>query len=279
MSIRFIVDSACDINDEIAEKYNIRVLPVTVTFSDGDYKDKIDLKIEDLFKKIEELDEIPTTAQITPNIFVDILEEELKNNDQVILMTMGGNYSGTYNSAMLAKSILESDKLFVVDSESITIGYGHLVYETAKKIATGASIEEVLEHIEECKKNITTFALFDTLENLKKGGRLPAHQAFIGSLLNIKIIVQIKKELVLMDKVRGMRKAMGWVIDYIKENNIDLKNKEVVLINSSGDNMMIMKELLEQELETTKFIFLEMGAVVGTHGGPGSFGVSFLKDN
>ncbi len=278
MSIKLIVDSASDITNDIAEKYDIKILPVTVSFSDGEYRDKIDISIEELYKKADELKELPKTAQITPAVFSDVFEQELSQNDQVIVITMGSKYSGTYNSAVLAKGIVQSDNLYIVDSGTITLGYGHLVYEVAKKLKEGCNIDEVMRHIDYCKENIVTFAMFDTLEYLKKGGRLSASKAMIGNILNIKLIVQIKEELLPMEKPRGMKKAMNWVVDYIKENNIYLKDKEVVVIHSAAEESAEqMRELLSKEHGVNKFVNLSMGAVVGTHAGPGAVGVSFLK--
>ncbi|OGO84484.1 MAG: hypothetical protein A2Y24_01850 [Clostridiales bacterium GWE2_32_10] len=279
MSIRLIVDSASDITSNIADKYNIRVIPVTVSFGNGDYKDKIDLSIHELYAKIEKLNEVPKTSQITPNVFVDILEEELEKYDEVLLITMGAKYSGTYSSAIVAKNMINSDKIHVVDSESITVGYAHLVYEVAKKIKDGAEdINQVLKHIDYCKNNKTTIAILDTLEYLKKGGRLSATKAFVGNILNIKLIVEVKDELVPMEKQRGMKKAMHWVVDWIKENNLDIKSAEIMLVHSDApERADQIKNILNQELGATKFIILEMGAVVGTHAGPGAVGVSFMR--
>jgi len=279
LSIRLIVDSASDITSNIADKYNIRVIPVTVSFGNGDYKDKIDLSIHELYAKIEKLNEVPKTSQITPNVFVDILEEELEKYDEVLLITMGAKYSGTYSSAIVAKNMINSDKIHVVDSESITVGYAHLVYEVAKKIKDGAEdINQVLKHIDYCKNNKTTIAILDTLEYLKKGGRLSATKAFVGNILNIKLIVEVKDELVPMEKQRGMKKAMHWVVDWIKENNLDIKSAEIMLVHSDApERADQIKNILNQELGATKFIILEMGAVVGTHAGPGAVGVSFMR--
>ena len=279
MSIRLIVDSASDITSNIADKYNIRVIPVTVSFGNGDYKDKIDLSIHELYAKIEKLNEVPKTSQITPNVFVDILEEELEKYDEVLLITMGAKYSGTYSSAIVAKNMINSDKIHVVDSESITVGYAHLVYEVAKKIKDGAEdINQVLKHIDYCKNNKTTIAILDTLEYLKKGGRLSATKAFVGNILNIKLIVEVKDELIPMEKQRGMKKAMHWVVDWIKENNLDIKSAEIMLVHSDApERADQIKNILNQELGATKFIILEMGAVVGTHAGPGAVGVSFMR--
>lgn len=279
MGIRILTDSVADIPKEIVEQLHIEVLPLTVNFEDGSYKDGIEITKEEFYKKLSKAQKLPTTSQITPGDFINVFERLTKKGDEVIAILISSKLSGTYNSAVSAKKHLEDEKITVIDSKLVTFVEGLIVVEAARMAAKGHSKSEIIDRVMYMKENIECKFIIDDIEYLKKGGRLTAGQALIGKLLNIKPIITMEDgSLVFDNKVRGKKKSIKWVINWLKENNYNLEEKTVGLFHSDCyEFLMDLHEELSSNFNVKEIIEAKVGAVVGTHAGPGCIGIAFVK--
>ena len=190
--IKIITDSTVDLPKELLEKMDVEVLPVLINFGEESYLDGIEITLDEVFKKIENGDTFPTTAQIVPNRFVEAFEKYLNQGYKVLAVLMSSGMSGTYQSACLAKQMLETEDVQVVDSQTITSGLGLLVIEAAKLRDEGLKIEEIVKRLDETKKYINSSLSFDSLDNLVRGGRIPRAVSVVTGMLGIKLILEVK---------------------------------------------------------------------------------------
>ncbi|SHJ83812.1 DegV family protein [Paramaledivibacter caminithermalis] len=281
MAIKILTDSVADIPEGIVKELNIKVMPLTVNFEDGSYKDGIEITKEKFYKKLLNSKKLPTTSQITPGEFIEVFEELTKNGDEIIVILMSSCLSGTYNSAVNAKEYLQSERITVIDSKLVTFSQGLVVVEAARMAAKGYHKSEIIDRVYYMIENLECKFIIGDIEYLKKGGRLTPSQALIGKLLNIKPILTMKDgKLIYDDKVRGKKKAIKWVINWIFENNYNLEEKTVGLFHSDNyEFLMELRKELESNFDIKEIIEAKVGAVVGTHAGPGCIAIAFIKDN
>lgn len=201
--IRIITDSAADMDS--AENAHLTVLPITINFGVTAYQDGVTLSRHDFYAKLIEQDELPITSQITPYAFEDAIRTAKESGETVIIITMASKLSGTHNSAVLAAS--DFDDVYVVDSESVCVGQRILVEYALRLVEEGTSAAAIVEMLEVARKNIRVIALLDTLEYLRRGGRISKVTGFVGGILSIKPVVAIENgEVVLLGKARGSQR-------------------------------------------------------------------------
>lgn len=279
MSLKIIVDSVSDIPSGIAEELGIIVVPLQVNFEDGSYKDGQDLDSRTFFQKVKVSAKLPTTAQVTPGEFIRVFQRELEAGHELIVMTMSAAMSGTYNAAQTAVEYLETDRVTLFDSKSVTFGYGLMAVLAARMIREGHDRASVCAQLEYMIHHLESRFIVDSLDHLRRGGRLTVGEAFIGGLLNIKPILKITGGvLVAEEKVRGRRKAIRYICDWLQSTGVDLSGKTVGLYHA--DDREYMNELeaaLREQFEIREVLHSEVGAVVGTHSGPGCVAISFIR--
>ncbi|MCK9218071.1 MAG: DegV family protein [Firmicutes bacterium] len=278
--IKIITDSTSDIPRNIIEKYDITVLPLTVLFGEEEYKDWVDITPSDFFKRMRETEKLPTTSMVTPNEFSKAYETYLKEYDEIISIHLSSNASGTYNSALLAKEMTNKDKIFVIDTKNYTYGYGQFVVEAAKMASDEKSSSEIIEKLKYFNENLKTLFVVDTLEYLKKGGRLSATKATIGTLLNLKPILTVKEgKIIAIDKARGFKKALKRIAEIIQEEGSDLKDQILKVKVGHADNyehLEIFKNVLEENFGKCQFEEFEVGCVIGVYCGPGTVVIHYF---
>lgn len=279
MSIRIVIDSTSDVTQEIIDKYNLEMVPLTVNFDDESYLDKVELSTEDFFKKLGNSDKLPTTSQVAPGVFINAFSEILLNGDEVLGIFLASDFSGTYESARIAKDMIGSDRIHLIDSRSVCLGTFSLILEAVELVEQNKRINEIVETLEGLKDKIVVAAGLDTLKYLEKGGRLSKGQAVVGSLLNIKPIITIKDgKIAVIDKIRGKNKTIKWFDDWIEENKFDLTNKTVLLFHAQNfEQLKVLREAIEDKYKIKNIIEAEVGPVIGTHAGPGLLAVAFLN--
>ncbi|MFT9495136.1 DegV family protein [Anaerosolibacter sp.] len=278
--IRIVTDSVSDIPQNLIDDLEIEVLPLTVNFEHKSYRDGVDLSAEEFFKLLGESPKLPTTSQVTPGEFLKVFEEITSRGDEVIAILMSSELSGTYNSAMTARNMLGNTAIDVIDSQGVTLGYGLLVIEGARMAKNGYTRKEIIDRITYMQEKIEYKFVVDTLENLYKGGRLNAAEAFMGKLLNIKPILTMKEgKLVPEEKVRGRKKAIKWLLDWIKSHQIDLSN-QTIGVNHSNDEAYALELInaIHENFDVKEVILSKTGCVVGTHAGPGAVAIYFLNE-
>lgn len=277
MGIRIITDSICDVPKDYVERYNIRVIPLTVNFGDESYKDGIDLTLQEFLTKLEKAETLPTTSQVPPADFLEVYKEEIDSGNSVISIHASSQLSGTYNSAVIAKEQMAEEHIHVIDTTAITLGAGMLVIKAARLAEEGMAQEEIVKEIDAGKQKLEHMIIVDTLKYLHKGGRLSLSASVLGSILNIKpILTVVEGKLELFGKARGIKKAIMAVLDTIKENDWTLDDK-VVGINHIADlpHMKLLEEELKKRYNIKEIIRGEVGSVIATHGGPGAVALYF----
>ncbi|MDF2868586.1 MAG: degV family protein [Anaerocolumna sp.] len=280
MSIKILTDSTSDISKELAKELDVTLVPLRVIFENEDYLDGVDITIDQFYERLVKAKVLPTTSQPTPEQFLPYYEAARDNNDTLIVITISSKLSGTYQSAQIAKDIVDYTGIHIIDSETVTLGLQLLVREALALRNRGLSGDDIAKELEAVKKNIRLLALVESLEYLKKGGRLSSVSAFAGGLLNIKPIIEVKDGLVgVAGKARGLTGAYKKLAELITSNEIDL-NREVCIGYSAGkDTMNGFLDHSKNDLGIQDFIESPIGSVVGTHAGPGACGIAFFTKN
>ena len=278
MKTRIIVDSTADLTPALKDR--LHVVPLSVRFGDTEYIDGITIDHKTFYEKLIESDVLPTTSQATPDAFMQEFDRAKQAGEAAVVITLASQFSGTYQSAMIAAQ--EYDNIYVVDSTSAAMGSGILVELALRLLDDGKQAEEIAAILEEEKQKIVVVALVDTLEYLKKGGRVSKTIAFAGTVLNIKPVLSvIGGEIRMLGKARGSKMGNNLLVQEIdKAGGIDFSKP--VLLGYSG----ISDALLLKYIEDSRYIwegnlpeihYTTVGSVIGTHAGPGAVVVAFFK--
>ncbi|WP_270566004.1 DegV family protein [Clostridium beijerinckii] len=274
--IKIITDSTADLPKEIYEKYDIEVLPLLINFGEESYLDGVEINTNEVFERIRNENILPTTAQVTPNRFVEIYKKYLSEGYKIISIHMSSVMSGTYQSACIAKEMLESQDIIVVDSQNVTAALGILVLKAVKLIEKGYNISEVEENLNSIRNKVKLSVYFDSLEYLVRGGRISKTAGMVGGMLGIKLILEIKDGIMsVKDKIRGNKKAIKKIISDLENATLD---DEVPVILIDVNNIEV-KEALRTYMNDNNVNFIEcqVGSTVCIHSGPGCCGLVFLN--
>lgn len=273
-NIRIVTDSTSDIPESIRKQYNIEMVPLKVHFGDETFFDAVTIQPDQFYDKLTSSATMPTTSQPSPADFLDIYNQLLKEpNAEIISIHLSSAMSGTYQSAVLAKSMLDKgDQVSVVDSRSASYGIGLLVVEAAKVAKEGKSREQILERLEQVRSDMRIYFLVGTLDYLQKGGRIGKAAALFGSLLNIKPILTIDNEgeVSSLDKVRGHKKAMARIVELLKADFGQQELRMTVAHAKSPEAAQEFEQLLRENLTISEMTYSDVGPVIGTHAGPGT---------
>lgn len=279
MKITLITDSTCDLNPSFLKENNIPFAPLKVLFKDREYIDKIDLTNPEFYALMRDSKELPTTSQVNPGEFYDLFAKEVEAGNQVIGIFLSSELSGTYNSAVIAKEMVGSDNIHLIDSRTVSFALGFMIVRIKALIDSGADINTVIAFAKDMIAHNQLYGMLDTLENLKKGGRLSSGTAMIGKVLNLKPIIEVKEGLVnVAEKARGSRKGLSWMIDQVEAAYPGGKIAEIAIAHANNEEKLKeFKLLLLEKFEISKIYEIEIGSVVGTHAGEGAIGVTFFK--
>lgn len=275
--IKIVCDGISDLPQEILEKYNVDIVPLTVIFNNKEYLPGENLTIKDFYKMLRESDSMPKTSQATYVQFKSAFEKYDKNT-QIIYIAGSSIASGTYQSAMLAKND-GYDNVFIFDTENLSIGSALFVIKACEMVEMGYSVNDILSALENYKTNVEMTFSVDTLEYLKMGGRISSTKATLGNLLSIKPILEIKDGLVSQkSQVRGKKQIYSTLVKAIVNRfGKDLKDKTIILGRGDNeDDLAIMKEALEKEAEVKNIYFVNIGCVICSHSGPGVIAISCM---
>lgn len=274
--IKIITDSTVDIPKHILDEKEVEVMPVLINFGEDSYLDGVEINLETMIERIERDNILPTTAQITPHRFGETFKKYLDEGYKVIYIGMSSGMSGTYQSACLAKNMLETEDVEVVDSLSITAGLGVLVLKAIELKEKGLGLKEIVEKLEEVKPHIKTTVTFESLDNLVRGGRLSKTAAMVGSLLGVRIILEIKDgKMTVRNKVRGGKKAIKEIINDIENSGVEEGGTVVLLTAMAPELNAALKEYLESK--NYKYIESSVGCAVGIHSGPKAGGLFYIE--
>lgn len=280
MAVKIITDSACDLPEELIEKYGIEVMPILVYLNDKEYLDSVTLKSNELYEAMKSGARV-TTAQIPIGYFMDRFEALKESEDTYIYLAFSSNLSGTYQTAVVAKEtlmeVIPDLKLEIVDTKCASLGLGLIVIEAAKLAGDGADVSEIMAYIEEASRSMEHIFSVDDLEYLFRGGRVSRAQATLGNILNIKPIINIQDGfLIPIDKVKGKKKRLQKLYDYMADRGVRLDSQCIGIAHAaSAVDAEEIKAYIETTFGTREIIISELGCAVGAHCGPGMISIFF----
>jgi DegV family protein with EDD domain len=279
--IAIVTDSTSDIPKDLLGENVITSIPLSVIFREATYLDDgIQITNEDFYKKLKTEENLPTTTQPTPKDFVEMYTSLLKEYDSILSIHISNKMSGTINSAELAKQQMPDADIKIFDSELVHMPLGFMVLAAAEMVKDGKSMDEIVEVLEELKSKIKILFVPSTLEYLKKGGRIGKAKGLIASLLEIKPILTINAGEVSQYKTtRRWNQAKIELINSM-ETMITEPDKLTVSIGDSDavEDAREMEDRIEERFSPKKIIRVKIGAVVGTHLGPGGIGITFYEE-
>ncbi|MBQ7574470.1 MAG: DegV family protein [Clostridia bacterium] len=278
--IKIVVDNSADMPAELAKKYDIGVINFLSIFGEDAYESGVNMTNDEFYDMLEQYDGVPTTSQTPYAVMYDYFLDEARKHKSVIYFTISAKASGQYNTMHLVRDeILEEypeADIHIVDSEKFSLYITSGAVEAAKAAEDGKSVDEVIDIFLKEEKKWRCYLLVDTLEYLKKGGRVSKATAFVGGLLDIKPILTIEHGLVeSMDKLRGNKKLITKLIDKIKDDpDFDSENPEFLVVQSDEEKgQKVIAELEDEFDEGCVRIYSEFGPIVGTHVGRGAFAI------
>ena len=281
MSVKIIVDSTADLTPEVAQQ--VKIVPMTILFGDKQYVSGVDIDSKKFYELLVESDVLPTTSQPTPYAFSQVFQEVVDAGDTAVCLTVSSKLSGTYQSASIAAEEFPG-KIFVVDTLTVAIGGGILAEYALQLANSGMEAEELARELLAQRQKVRVLALVDTLEYLKKGGRVSSTVAFAGGLLNIKPVISVTDgEVKMMGKARGSKQGNNLLVQEIqKSGGVDF-TKPLMLGYTGLSDALLQKyiadsaALWEGQVETLPVSIVS--SVVGTHVGPGAVAVAFFARN
>lgn len=274
-NIKVISDSLSDIPKELIEKYDIGIVPLTIRLDEVDYKDGVDITTGEFYKKLRSSKEMPKTSQATYIQFKETFEKYIGEGKSILYISGSSKATGTYQSALMAKNEIEGD-ITLFDSLNLCYGCGAQVIKACEMLEEGSSIEDIIKQLEVMRESLYVVFAVDTLEYLRKGGRISTTKAVVGSVLSIKPLIHIKDgALDNVAQVRGKKHVIAKIIEMIKENcGDDLSNKRFAI--ADGDNkvdVVKLREAIQKEFNPREIVEIEVGPTIGSHAGPGTIGV------
>lgn len=279
MNIKIITDSSSDISQEEAKELGIEVLPLKCRFGMDEYLDGVTMNHQEFFTRLIETDLFPTTSQLTPYEYEQAFEKALEGNDYLIYVSLSSKLSGCYQSAYVAAKEFDG-RVYVLDSKHVTIAMRILILRMLDIIPKCKSFEEAITASEDARDHVRILAMLDTLEYLKKGGRISSAVAFAGTLLSIKPVVTVTDgEVVLLGQARGSKAVNNKLRELIESQAVDYSLpcalgytglSDLVLTKYMEDN----KTLYEDKIDN--MYISSIGCAIGTHVGPGAIAVAFF---
>ena len=277
MAVRIITDSTVDIADKYRNLFT--VVPLTVSFGEKDYIDGVTLNKQEFYQKLVSSQELPKTSQATPAAFEAVFRKLQEQGDEAVVITVSSRLSGTYQSACIAAE--DFNNVRVVDSMNVSIASGILAEYALRCASEGMGLDELARHLSKKRDEIGLVAMVDTLEYLKKGGRISGAAAFAGGVLGIKPVVTTRNgELAVLGKARGSKKANNLLVEQIRKDGVDFSKP--LLLGYTG----LSDDMLYQYIQDSQCLWkghvenldcVQLSSVIGTHAGPGAVAVAYFK--
>ena len=278
MSVQIIVDSSVDVAERFRER--LHIVPLIIHFGEEELIDGVTINKEQFYRRLVESEQLPFTSQASPVAFQKVYEEVTQAGDSAVVITLASKLSGTYQSACIAAG--DFDNIYVVDSQTAAIGAGVLTEYALARAEAGADARELASELEQKREDVCLVALLDTLEYLKRGGRISKTTALAGGLLNIKPVLTIENgEILLVGKARGSRQGNNLLVEKIHAcGGIDFSLP--ILLGYTGLTDVFLKKYVEDsralwENGTDRLDSTLIGGVIGTHAGPGAVAVAFFR--
>ena len=278
MNVKIIIDSTVDTIPAVREK--CAVVPMTVRFGDTEYVDGITITHDEFYEKLATSPELPTTSQPTPDAFMQEYQKVVDAGQKAVVLTVSSKLSGTYQSATIAAMDFPGS-IYVVDTKNVTIGSGLLAQIAMEMAEAGESAEAIVDRLNQEREKVQVVAVLDTLEYLKKGGRISKTVAFAGELLSIKPLVCLAEgEVKMLGKARGTRQGNILLNKEVEAQGVDFTKP--IMLGYTGSSDELLQKYIADSAEVwapagTSLPCAAIGSVIGTHAGPGAFAAAFIK--
>ncbi len=279
MRVRIIVDSTADLRPQLREK--VTVIPLRVSFGSEEFVDGLTLSHTKFYEKLVETDVLPHTSQASPGDFAPVFDQAARDGVEGVVLTLSSTLSGTYQSACIAAEAY--DNIHVVDSRSASIGSGILAELALELAGRGHSAAEIVEALEQAREEVLIVALLDTLEYLKRGGRISKTAAFAGGVLNIKPVISLADgTLRTLGKARGSKQGGNLLAQEIEKAGGADFSRPILLGYTGLSDALLQKYIKDSaalwEQGARSLPTTIVGSVIGTHAGPGAIAVAFFRD-
>ena len=273
--IKVIADSTCNLSQETLDEYDIRIAPIPIQFGEETFEEGVDIDRDVFYKKIEDTGIMPTSSQPTPAWFGRYYQELHQQGHSILVITVTGKHSGTFNSATMAKSLAPEADVHIFDSKSISLGTGWMVLEAVRAIKAGVAQSEVVSRIEAIRERARLFITPATLKYLQMSGRVGTLQGALASLLSIKPIIHLKDGLLeVMENVRTRGKALDRMIQHLDDavgRNTPI-NLAVIHARAREEGLVLL-EHAKDAFNVQETLFGDLVASLAVHGGPGIIGL------
>ena len=273
MTVKIVTDSSCDLPAEIVQELGITVVPLYVRFGEEVYREQVDISLDEFYQKLEHGPIHPVTIQPSPQDFVTAYQKVAPEADGIVSIHISSKLSGTCNSALQGKKLLEKDfPIEVVDSQIITVGLALICIAAAKMAKAGESLDSVVEEVKQMIPNIRLLALLDTLKYLQKGGRIGKAKALLGSILNVKPMITLKEgEVVPAGQTRSRSKGIERLFSFVEStSNIE---DLAIAYNTTPDEAQALAERLGSIFTKEAVRVIRLGTTLGVHMGPGGLAI------
>ena len=284
MSIKLITDSACDLSIDYIKENNIDVASLMVNLNGEFIPDDLGQTIshKDFYKAVKE-GAMPSTTQVNVGTFYDMFKKYVEKGDAILYIGISSALSGTISSAITARAMILEEHpdaiIHVIDSLCVSVGEGVLIYKAVEMLKDNISLDEIVEYLENIKINIIHAIAVDDLNHLKRGGRISGAVAAVGGLLGIKPTLKIDDEgrVVAAEKFKGRKKALRSLVNQIGIKGENIEDQTIFICNADcHEDALQVKKMILEEYKVKDIVITSIGAVIGTHGGPGTIGVVFI---
>lgn len=278
MAVKIVTDSTADLGSDVAYRFGITVVPLNVHFASKTYRDGIDITNEDFYRRLQQSTVLPTTSSPSPGIFAETYDRLALETNEVVVITISSKLSASYKAAIGGRDFRKNEKrrIEVIDSETAVVGLGLIAIAAARAASRGLGIEEVISVTRNAMSRVDFRMAFDTLEYLKKGGRIGTAQAFVGSLLKVNPILTIRNGMT--EGVTNVR-SRNKVMDYLYEFAMGFSDVEEIAIEdaTTPDEVDMLVERLSARFNPAHILRMKVGPVIGTHVGPHVLSVGVLS--
>lgn len=277
--IKIICDSMSDLTKEQVEKYDIEVLPLTIILEDKEYRDGIDIELDEFYKILKDKKVYPKTSQVTYGQFKTVFDKYIAEGKTIFYIAASANATGSYQSAVMAKNDTDGE-IYMYDASNLSFGAGIFVLRAAELIEQGKSIEEVMTELDLIKEKQSLIFAIDSLNHLQKGGRISSTKAVLGNILNVKPICGVEDGLVAqLGQVRGKKNVINKIIETAEELQDGQVNDKIMYVgymdNEKERDALI--EALKEKYNPEKIGTFKVGSCIGSHSGPGVLGLLTFK--
>jgi len=273
--VRIVTDSTADLTQEQQQAAGIAVVPLNVHFGDQVFRDHVDLTTDEFFRRLKASAQLPRTSQPAVGVFEEAYRALRQNGDEIVSVHLSSKVSGTYNSALMAAKGVDEHAIEVVDSLSTSMALGFMALEGAKLARAGRDRASITERLRALVPKARVICVVDTLTYLERGGRIGKARALLGSLLNVKPILQLKDgEVVPLGRARGRPQALGKLVELLERDGH--VSQLAIMHGAAPADAEQLREQVAASYPGLDILLTEIGAVLGTHTGPGVIGFTYL---